>query len=104
MDLVARQEIEPGRDGIVPVGDRDRTVLLGEARERVIDTVCPAARRLHSDDHDFVVIPDDRPNLVERTAVDPNVRDFHDKAYAIYRRLYGDLREAFASIGELVRG
>ena len=42
--------------------------------------------------------------LAERTPSDASVRDFHDRAYAIYRRLYEDLRESFASIGRLVRG
>jgi xylulokinase len=42
--------------------------------------------------------------LVDRTGSDPGVRDFHTRAYAIYRKLYQDLRESFASISELVRG
>ncbi len=42
--------------------------------------------------------------LVERTTSDPNVRDFHNRAYVIYRKLYADLRESFAQISDLVRG
>ena len=42
--------------------------------------------------------------LVERTPTEAGVQDFHNRAYAIYRRLYQDLRESFAAIGRLVRG
>ena len=42
--------------------------------------------------------------LVDRTAVEPEVKAFHDRAYAIYRKLYQRLRESFAAIGDLVRG
>jgi len=41
--------------------------------------------------------------LIERTAVDPKVRDFHDRGFAIYRKLYQDLRESFVAISALVR-
>ena len=39
---------------------------------------------------------------VESTAVDPKAKAFYDRAYAIYRQLYRDLRESFQSISELV--
>ena len=39
---------------------------------------------------------------VESTAVDPKVKAFYDRAYAVYRQLYHDLRESFRSISELV--
>ena len=42
--------------------------------------------------------------LVDQTKVEPEVKAFHDKGYAIYRKLYKDLRESFASISALVRG
>jgi xylulokinase len=42
--------------------------------------------------------------LIERTKVEPQVKEFHDKAYVLYKKLYQDLRESFAMIGELVRG
>ena len=42
--------------------------------------------------------------LVDQTKVEPEVKAFHDKGYAIYRKLYQDLRESFASISALVRG
>jgi xylulokinase len=42
--------------------------------------------------------------LVDHTGSDPSVRNFHTRGYAIYRKLYQDLRESFASISELVRG
>ena len=42
--------------------------------------------------------------LVDQTKVEPQVKAFHDKGYAIYRKLYQDLRESFASISALVRG
>ena len=42
--------------------------------------------------------------LVDRTAVEPEVRAFHDRGYAIYRQLYADLKLSFAAIGALVRG
>ncbi len=42
--------------------------------------------------------------LVDQTGVEPHVQAFHDRGYAIYRKLYQDLRETFGMIGELVRG
>ena len=42
--------------------------------------------------------------LVDRTPTEPSVQDFHNRAYAIYRQLYQDLRESFVAIGHLVRG
>ena len=42
--------------------------------------------------------------LVDQTAVEPSVKAFHDRGYAIYRKLYQDLRETFVSISDLVRG
>jgi len=40
---------------------------------------------------------------VDRTAVEPEIKAFHDRGYPIYRKLYGDLRESFAAIADLVR-
>ena len=42
--------------------------------------------------------------LVDRNAVEPQVKAFHDRGYAIYRKLYQDLRETFGMISDLVRG
>jgi xylulokinase len=39
---------------------------------------------------------------VESTTVDPRVKTFYDQAYAIYRKLYLDLRDSFRAISELV--
>ena len=39
---------------------------------------------------------------VESTAVDPKVKAFYDRSYAVYQQLYRDLRESFRSISELV--
>ncbi len=39
---------------------------------------------------------------VESTTVDPRTKDFHDRAYPIYRRLYQDLRHSFQAITTLV--
>ena len=41
---------------------------------------------------------------VDRTKVEPQIREFHDRAYLIYKKLYQDLRESFAAISGLVRG
>jgi xylulokinase len=40
--------------------------------------------------------------LAERTPYDPKVQAFYDRGYAIYRQLYRDLRDSFASISSLV--
>jgi len=42
--------------------------------------------------------------LVDRTPAEANVRAFHDRGYAIYRKLYLDLRDSFAAIAGLVHG
>jgi len=42
--------------------------------------------------------------LVDRTPTEANVRAFHDRGYAIYRKLYLDLRDSFAAIAGLVHG
>ena len=42
--------------------------------------------------------------LVEQTRVEPERQAFYDRGYAIYRKLYQDLRESFAAISALVRG
>jgi xylulokinase len=39
---------------------------------------------------------------VDRTAVDPKAMALYNRAYAIYRRLYLDLRHSFKTIGKLV--
>ena len=39
---------------------------------------------------------------VDSTSVDPKVKDFYDRAYRIYGKLYRDLRESFGQISELV--
>ncbi|MFO0891213.1 MAG: xylulokinase [Isosphaeraceae bacterium] len=39
---------------------------------------------------------------VESTSVDPKVAAFYDRAYAIYRKLYVDLKDSFGKISELV--
>jgi xylulokinase len=39
---------------------------------------------------------------LESTTVDPKVKAFYDRAYAIYQKLYGDLRDTFHEISELV--
>ena len=38
----------------------------------------------------------------ERTTVDPPIKEFYDRGYAIYRQLYRDLRGSFAAISRLV--
>jgi xylulokinase len=39
---------------------------------------------------------------VDSTRVDPEVRSYYDRAFAVYRRLYRDLRDSFRSIAALV--
>jgi xylulokinase len=39
---------------------------------------------------------------VETTRVDPRTRAFYDRAYAVYRQLYPDLRDSFQKISSLV--
>ncbi len=39
---------------------------------------------------------------VDSTTVDPRARNYYDRAYAVYRRLYLDLRSSFRSISALV--
>ncbi len=39
---------------------------------------------------------------VDSTPLDPRVKPFYDRAYAVYRQLYLDLRQSFRSISELV--
>lgn len=54
----------------------------------------------------FATVPeacDATIRTVDRTAVEPNIMAFHNRGYAIYRKLYADLRETFAEIGALVR-
>jgi xylulokinase len=41
---------------------------------------------------------------VDSTRVDPKVKAYYDRAYAIYRQLYQDLRRSFRSISALVDG
>jgi xylulokinase len=41
---------------------------------------------------------------VETTGVDPKAQPFYDRGYALYRKLYQDLRESFAAINSLVNG
>ena len=41
--------------------------------------------------------------VVDQPAVDPAAGAFYDRAYAIYRQLYRDLRGSFARISALVR-
>jgi xylulokinase len=40
--------------------------------------------------------------LVEQTTVDPKAKAYYDRGYALYRKLYQDLRESFAAIDQLV--
>jgi xylulokinase len=40
--------------------------------------------------------------VVETTSVDPKAKVYYDRAYAIYRQLYQDLRETFRDISTLV--
>ena len=42
--------------------------------------------------------------LVDHTAKEPEVAAFHDRGFAIYRKLYQDLRESYAAIARLVEG
>jgi xylulokinase len=42
--------------------------------------------------------------LAERTTLDPKAQAFYDRGYAIYRKLYQDLRESFAAMSALVGG
>jgi len=41
---------------------------------------------------------------VERTAVDPRARAFYDRGYAVYRKLYLDLRDSFRAMTALNAG
>jgi xylulokinase len=55
---------------------------------------------------EFATVPeacDATIRTVESTTVDPRVKTFYDQAYAIYRKLYLDLRESLRSITELVK-
>ena len=45
---------------------------------------------------------DNTIRLADQTAVRPDVKAFHDRGYAIYRKLYADLRETYGMIAELV--
>ena len=45
---------------------------------------------------------DNTIRLADQTAVRPEVRSFHDRGYAIYRKLYADLRETYGMIAQLV--
>ena len=40
--------------------------------------------------------------LAEQCTVDPRAQSFYDRGYALYRKLYQDLRESFAAISTLV--
>ena len=40
--------------------------------------------------------------LAERTPLDPKAQAFYDRGFALYRKLYQDLRESFAAISALV--
>ena len=42
--------------------------------------------------------------VVDRTPVDPQTKAFYDRGYAVYRKLYLDLRDSFRSLSELARG
>jgi xylulokinase len=42
--------------------------------------------------------------LVEQATVDPKAKAFYDRGYALYGKLYQDLRESFAAIDALVAG
>jgi xylulokinase len=42
--------------------------------------------------------------VVDRIPPDPNAKAIHDRAYAIYRRLYPALRNEFLAMAELVQG
>ena len=45
---------------------------------------------------------DPRLRAVDSTQVDPKAKSFYDRAFAIYRQLYLDLRNSFKSITALV--
>ncbi len=40
--------------------------------------------------------------LVDQTPVEPRIRDFHNRAFPFYRKLYQDLRGTFGEISQLV--
>ncbi len=53
----------------------------------------------------FATVPeacDATIRVVESTTVDPKVQAYYDRAYAIYRKLYVDLRDSFQAIAGLV--
>jgi xylulokinase len=41
--------------------------------------------------------------LAAQTRVEPRVRAFYDRGYALYKKLYQDLRDSFVAIGNLDR-
>jgi xylulokinase len=41
-------------------------------------------------------------SLADQTAVDPQARAFYDRGYAVYRKLYRDLRDSFRDISALL--
>lgn len=53
----------------------------------------------------FASVPeacDNTIRLADQTAVRPDVAAYHDRGYAIYRKLYADLRETYGMISQLV--
>ena len=89
----------------------DKVRILGEAlgAELSFDAVAPeqvrAALLAQVGTGGFASVPeacDATIRVVESTVLDPKVKPFYDRAYALYGQLYKDLRQSFKSISTLV--